>query len=83
MQSSEKPPFYTDFPLLFSLILLSVLVVFISFLFPNKIDFDVDIQQGKRWQEADLIAPFDFPILKSTEQLAAEKLLMEANLTPY
>lgn len=83
MQSSENQPFYATFPLLFRVLLLSVLILSISFLFPDNIDFDYDIQQGKRWQEADLIAPFDFPILKSKEQLNEEKSAIEATLVPF
>lgn len=39
-------------------------ITLISFLFPSTVSFDYKYSQGQKWQYQDIIAPFDYPILK-------------------
>lgn len=45
----------------------------IVFIFPKEGKFKYEFQKGKPWQHADLIAPFDYPIYKSTEEVQEQK----------
>ena len=40
-------------------------------------------QKGKPWQYETLIAPFDFPIIKTTEEVEAEKARLTTNAKTY
>ena len=55
------------------ILLYIVSVVIISFLFPREGKFPYEFQRGKVWGHEDLFAPFDVPILKSQQELEAEK----------
>lgn len=48
-------------------------VAFIVFLFPREGKFKYEFQKGTPWLHEDLIAPFDFPIYKTTEELDVEE----------
>jgi cyclic-di-AMP phosphodiesterase PgpH len=41
--------------------------------FPKEGKFRYEFQRGKPWMHEDLIAPFDFPILKTEAELAQER----------
>lgn len=59
---------------LFYKVFLFILTTFlIVYLFPKGGKFKYDIPKGKPWQYENLYAPFDFAILKSPEEIAAEK----------
>ncbi len=64
------------------LLLLGV-IVFISFLYPNRIQFKYDYRLNEIWKYEDLIAPFDFAINKDPEVLANEIEKARADLSPY
>jgi cyclic-di-AMP phosphodiesterase PgpH len=53
-----------------------VAVLIIVQLFPRLPRFGYDYQQGRPWSYVDLIAPFDFAILKSKDELEAEKAMV-------
>ncbi|NCD42119.1 MAG: HDIG domain-containing protein [Bacteroidia bacterium] len=57
-------------------------VAFIVYLFPREGKFKYDFQQGRPWLHEDLIAPYDFPIYKTADELEAEKKEVLENLTP-
>ncbi|RMG80131.1 MAG: hypothetical protein D6714_15230, partial [Bacteroidetes bacterium] len=57
--------------------------VFISFLFPNHVHFKYNFEKGNKWQYDDLIAPFDYPILKTEEEIAAARNELDASFSPY
>jgi putative nucleotidyltransferase with HDIG domain len=61
-------------------ILAIVIVVWIS---PKESFFRYEFQQGKPWNHNDLIAPFDFSILKTEKQIAEERNQILANFSPY
>ncbi|PLW96196.1 MAG: phosphohydrolase [Marinilabiliales bacterium] len=48
-------------------------VALIVILYPREGKFKYDFQQGRPWLHEDLIAPFDFPIYKSSTELELEK----------
>jgi len=48
-------------------------VALIVILYPREGKFKYDFQQGRPWLHEDLIAPFDFPIYKSSTELEMEK----------
>lgn len=53
------------------LFVISIIVVVLQF--PQEGKFKYEFKKGKPWMHDDLIAPFDFAILKSDEELTAEK----------
>jgi putative nucleotidyltransferase with HDIG domain len=58
---------------LFKVLLFLIATGLIVFLFPREGKFKYEFQKGKPWQHEDLIAPFDFPIHKSQEELKKER----------
>jgi cyclic-di-AMP phosphodiesterase PgpH len=52
-------------------------------LFPTNATFKFRFGLGQTWLYDDLIANFDFAILKTTEELAKEKADMEREFSPY
>ena len=61
-------------------ILAIALVVWVS---PKERFFKYEIQAGKPWKHKDLIATFDFSILKTEAELTEEKEIILKNFTPY
>ena len=57
-----------------------IIVVVIS---PREGKFRYEFQKGKPWLRAALIAPWDFPILKSTNIIARERDSIIKNFSPY
>jgi putative nucleotidyltransferase with HDIG domain len=52
-------------------------------LFPKEAVFRYEFQKGKPWRHETLIAPFDFPILKSKDALESEKDSLTKDYIPY
>ncbi len=52
-------------------------------LFPREGTFKYDFRKGKYWMHDDLIAPFDFAINKSEEEINSEKASLLANVKLY
>jgi len=61
-------------------ILAIVIVLWVS---PKESIFKYEFQIGKPWSHSDLIAPFDFAILKTTEQIEEEKNQIISDFIPY
>jgi putative nucleotidyltransferase with HDIG domain len=55
----------------------------IVYLFPKQAKFRFEYQQNKPWMHEDLIAPFDFAIEKSPEQINTEKQNLIKSNKPY
>ncbi|HET8854910.1 MAG TPA: HDIG domain-containing protein, partial [Salinimicrobium sp.] len=64
----------------FLFILTTLLIVY---LYPKGGTFKYEIPKGKPWQYENLYAPFDFAILKSPEEIAAEKQAIRKDHIPY
>lgn len=63
------------------LVLASLLLV--VYMLPKRASFKYDFQIGKPWKHDNLLAPFDFAILKSDDVLAKEKELIKQNFAPF
>ena len=61
-------------------ILAIVIVLWVS---PKESIFKYEFQVGKPWSHNDLIAPFDFSILKTSEQMEEEKRQLLSDFIPY
>ncbi len=70
-------------PTFFKYILVGLVVVFISFLFPKHAKFQYNFEEGQRWMYDDLKAPFDFAILKSDTEIRQETEIFDAEFSPY
>lgn len=62
---------------------LVLMVALFIFLLPRSPRFSYEYKKGDYWMHETLVAEFDFPILKTDEQLDAEKEQESSNLIPY
>ncbi|MCX6295440.1 MAG: hypothetical protein NTX97_05130 [Bacteroidetes bacterium] len=72
-------------PEIYKGILFCFAVTAIVYIFPKQGKFKYEFQnlKGKPWLHEDLIAPFDFAIKKSNEELKNEKSDIITNAKPY
>lgn len=68
---------------IFRVLLILVAILLITNRFPKHGSFKYDFEQGKPWGYEDLTAPASFPILKSDEEMAAERAHIRDNVQPY
>ena len=61
-----------NLPSIVKYLLVLMVVVFISYLFPNNAKFKYNFEKGQTWRYEDLVAPFNFAILKPAEEVNAE-----------
>ena len=66
----------TVIPLVVSFAVLMVLV-------PRTAKWGYDYSKGQAWRYETLVAQFDFPLLKTTEQIAKEKADLSSTVIPY
>ena len=69
--------FYKHQSLIYKIILFLITTVCLVYLFPRSGGFKYSYQTGKPWPYETLLAPFDFPISKSDEELTAERISIE------
>ncbi len=62
---------------------LFVAFVVMMLFFPNEGRFKYDYQKGRPWTYETLVAPIDFPLLKSQAELLAEKEEAASKVVPY
>lgn len=62
---------------------LLALVVVLLFLLPRSGKFAYDYSKGAPWAYETLVAQFDFPILKTAEQLQEEREALGSDVVPY
>ena len=60
-------------------VVFAVLVLFM----PRTAKFNYDYRKGSPWLNEDLVSQFDFPILKTEEQMAAERDAADMGTIPY
>lgn len=65
------------------LIPLVVLFLVLSLIFPRTAKFSYDYRKGSPWSHETLLAQFDFPILKTDEQIREEKSRSKSVVIPY
>lgn len=66
-----------------SLVPFAALVLVLFLIFPRTAKFNYDYKKGSAWKYDTMIAQFDFPILKTEEQMAQEKSKASASVIPY
>jgi putative nucleotidyltransferase with HDIG domain len=64
---------YTNHALIYKILLLLSTTLVIVYVFPKTGKFRYSFEKGKPWQSENLYAPFDFAIVKSPEEIEAEK----------
>ncbi|NRA94199.1 MAG: HDIG domain-containing protein [Psychroserpens sp.] len=64
---------YKNHSLLYKVLLFLTTTFLIVYMFPKKGKFKYDFDKGKPWQSENLLAPFDFAIKKSNEELTLEE----------
>lgn len=74
---------YRNQSIIFKFFLLALSVFLIVYFFPTGGQFKYEIIKGKPWQYENLYAPFDFAILKSDKEIAAEKSKIKKTHIPY
>lgn len=65
------------------LIPLVVLILVLTLIFPRTAKFSYDYRKGSPWSHETLLAQFDFPILKTDEQIREEKSRSKSVVIPY
>ena len=60
-------------PFLYKTFILIASVLIIVYFLPLNNQYSIQFSEGKRWAGNTLYAPFDFPIIKSKEELELEK----------
>jgi putative nucleotidyltransferase with HDIG domain len=68
---------------IFRAILFSITVILIIWSFPKQGKFKYEFQLGKQWLNEDLVAPFDFPILKSKDEIREEENRIKSSSKIY
>ena len=66
----------------FRFFLFVLTLVFILFLFPRQTKFKYEFTKGKPWLHESIIAPFDFSILKSNNELSKEREIVASQHLP-
>lgn len=65
------------------LVPLVVLFVILTLIFPRTAKFSYDYRKGSPWSHETLLAQFDFPILKTEEQIREERSRNKSVVIPY
>ena len=60
-----------------------VTTVLLFFILPGEPKFKYEYQKGFPWQHENLVAPFDFAILKSEAEIESEKAEIIESIVPY
>jgi len=71
---------YTD---IYKAFLFLSMIFLLVMIFPKEGKFKYEFQKSKPWMHEDLIAPFDFAILKSPEKLEFERKAVRDNIKLY
>ncbi|RIA09640.1 hypothetical protein OE09_1481 [Flavobacteriaceae bacterium MAR_2010_72] len=74
---------YRNHSLAYKVLLFFSTTFLIVYLFPKSGKFKYNFDKGKPWQSENLLAPFDFAIKKSSEELEKERLALMQNSPVY
>ncbi len=66
-----------------SLVLFTLSIAFVVYLTPREVKFKYEFQKGKPWLYENLVAPFDFPVIKTPEEIEAEKERLDKEKTLF
>ena len=75
--------FYRFQAILYKILLFLFVVGVVVYLLPRAGSFQYEIQAGKPWQYETLLAPYDFPIQKTADELQEERTRLKANIPRY
>ena len=75
--------FYRFQAILYKILLCLFVAGVVVYLLPRAGSFQYEIQAGKPWQYETLLAPYDFPIQKTQDELDEERKLLESNVPRY
>ena len=67
---------------LFRILLFLLALVVIVYVFPRQAKFKYEFTKGKPWMHETIIAPFDFSILKSLDEIKIEQEIIRLEHTP-
>ncbi|MBR4756420.1 MAG: HDIG domain-containing protein [Bacteroidales bacterium] len=76
----KKPNLTPDYKII---VPLAALFVILTVLFPRSAKFSQDYKKGSPWEHETLVAQFDFPILKTDEQIREERSRSKSIVIPY
>ncbi|WP_452221984.1 HD family phosphohydrolase [Lacinutrix salivirga] len=74
---------FRNHSLIYKVLLFIATTFIIVYLFPKSGRFKYDFQKGKPWQSETLLAPFDFAIKKSAEEIKAEETQIRKEALQY
>jgi len=74
--------FFSERNNIISTFLVSLVIVFIAFLFPRGARFNLEYKKGEIWQHDDLLAPMEFPLLKNADEIQKSKENIRKELIP-
>lgn len=77
------PKLYKNQSFIYKLLLHILTTILVVYLFPKGGKFQYEFQKGKPWQYETLIAPFDFPITKTAEEIEADKAKLITSAKTY
>ncbi|RUA25302.1 MAG: phosphohydrolase, partial [Bacteroidetes bacterium] len=60
-----------------------VSIIIIVAILPKELQFKYEYTQNAPWMYEDLVAPNDFPIIKTPEEIQAEKQQLREQVKPY
>lgn len=75
--------FYRFQAILYKTLLCFFVVAMVVYLLPRAGSFQYEIQAGKPWQYETLLAPYDFPIQKTQDELEEEETSLKAKIPRY
>ncbi len=67
---------------IYRLILFIITLIIILYLFPRQVKFKYEFTKGKPWLHESIIAPFDFSIIKSENELTKERDIIRSQHLP-
>ena len=82
-QSRRPPEIKTNKKYLYHLILFAVSIIIVVVISPREGKFRYEFQKGKPWMSSSLIAPWDFPVQKPDNLIAAERDSILKYFSPY
>lgn len=80
--SAQKGAWLQQLPAVLRYVLILVVIGVVSLFFPKEITFKYKFEKGKSWNYEDLVAPFDFPVLKTETELSSEIAQLEGEFPP-
>lgn len=69
--------------IIFRVTVFAIAAIALYFILPSEPRFKFEYQKGAPWKHENLVAPFDFAILKSSNEIEAERRDILRNFAPY